>query len=232
MTTLSMQTAIMINHIRLTEKMHYFVFEQDLPFIFKPGQYISVKVADGRMNSYSIVNQNNQNQFDLLIDISPGGPGSKYFESLKIDDKICYLGPFGTFTFKHDDGAQNILLLATGSGLSPLRAILDQMLKQRKLIIPITLYFGLRFQKDIFWKDYFEKLEQDYPNFKLKLVLSKPDENWHGLTGHITDYIKLDHPELKNYSAYICGNKPMINEAKTILLEAGLPKERIYFEMF
>ena len=71
--------------------MHHFVMETPEPFVFKPGQYISVKVSEERINSYSVAGKVAENRFDVLVDVSPGGPGSKYFENLKIWYKLFQL---------------------------------------------------------------------------------------------------------------------------------------------
>lgn len=226
------KTAVALEHKILAGNFHYFTFKTDTPFVYKPGQYISVKVADQRMNDYSVAGNNGPNEFHLLVDVSPGGPGSKYFESLKTGDVISYLGPFGVFGLQINDGAKHILFLGTGSGCTPLRTILEDALKNINSQIPIIFYFGLRYQSDIFWKEYFEKLAQDHPNFKFELVLSKPDSGWQGLSGHITDYVKRDNPAANQCSAYLCGNPQMIEEAKQLLISHGCPSERIYFEKF
>jgi NAD(P)H-flavin reductase len=215
----------------LAGKYHNFIFKTDPPIMFKPGQYISIKVADTRINSYSIADHESAQNFGLLIDTNPGGPGSKYFENLKVGDKISYLGPFGIFTYK-DDGAKNLLFLGTGSGLSPLRCIIDDLLKVKKVQTPISLYLGLRFPSDVFWKDYFENLEKEYPNFHYNLAISKPDETWTGKTGHITDLVAQDFPDTSECSAYLCGNKIMVEETTNILAAHGCKKERIYSEKF
>jgi len=215
----------------LAGKYHNFIFKTDPPIVFKPGQYVSIKVADTRINSYSIADHESSENFGLLIDTSPGGPGSKYFENLKVGDKISYLGPFGIFTYK-DDGAKHLLFLGTGSGLSPLRCIIDDLLKTQHIQTPITLYLGLRFPSDVFWKDYFENLEKEYPNFHYVLAISKPDETWTGKTGHVTDLVAQDFPDASECSAYLCGNKMMVEETSNILLSKGCKKERIYSEKF
>lgn len=223
--------ATTISHTILASHYHEFVFESEQQLVYKPGQYISIKVANDRINCYSIAGQESPNRFNLLVDTSPGGPGSKFFENLKVGDKITYLGPFGIFTFKPDDGASQVLFLGTGSGCSPLRCMLDGALKQNAQT-PMTLYFGLRHSSDVFWKDYFEKLTQQYPNFKYKLVLSKPDTGWQGQVGHITDLVNSDFPDASGCSAYLCGNKQMVEQATEILQAQGCPKERIYSEKF
>ena len=215
----------------LAGKYHSFILKTDPALVFKPGQYVSIKVADTRINSYSIADHESAENFGLLIDTNPGGPGSKYFENLKVGDKISYLGPFGIFTYK-EDGAKNLLFLGTGSGVSPLRCIIDDLLKVQKVQTPITLYLGLRFPSDVFWKEYFENLEKEYPNFHYVLAISKPDETWTGKTGHITDLVAQDFPDASECSAYLCGNKLMVEETTNILLSHNCKKERIYSEKF
>ena len=223
--------ATVVSQTILAAKFHYIVLETEAPFIYQPGQYVSVKVSQQRINCYSIATNEGANRFGLLIDTKPGGIGSKFFENIKTGDKITYLGPFGIFKFKPDDGAQKILLMGTGSGISPLRCILDELLKNKEQK-PIYFYFGLRFSQDVFWHDYFQKLAEQHPNFKYKLVLSKPDDAWNGLSGHITDLLKTDFPDASECAAYLCGNKQMIEETTNLLLAQGCPKERIYAEKF
>lgn len=225
-------TATLKNVTNLASKFHYFEFESEEPLIYKPGQYISIKVAPNRINSYSIASGDGQPNFSLLIDTSPGGPGSKFFENLKSGDRVAYMGPFGTFTFKGDDGVKRLLFLGTGSGCSPLRCMLEYALKNTNVNVPIHFYFGLRYSDDVFWKDYFEKLASEHPNFHFTMVLSKPDESWHGQAGHITDTLKKDIPDASDASAYVCGNPKMVEETFSILKESNCPEEKIYTEKF
>jgi ferredoxin-NADP reductase len=225
-------TATTLSHTLLTPKFHHFVFKPANPLVYQPGQYISVKVSDQKINAYSIVTGNSPDQFELLVDTSPGGVGSNFFENLKAGQTISYIGPFGIFTLKPDDGATHLLFLGTGSGCSPLRALIESALKTQKLTIPLTFYVGLRYQEDIFWQEYFQKLSTDYPNFTYKLCLSQPPPDWSGNIGHLTDFLKKDFPDASGCSAYLCGNNPMMVEAKKILLELGCPPKRIYQEQF
>lgn len=224
-------TATTVTHTILAGKFHYLVFEPEEPLIYQPGQYVSVKVADARINAYSIAGSVGVNKFCLLVDASPGGIGSKFFENLKVNDKILFLGPFGTFTLKADDEVNNLVFLGTGSGISALKNMVESLLT-KGVQKDITLYFGLRFPSDVFWKDYFEEMATKYPNFHFKFCLSKPDESWKGNVGHVNDLLKADFPDTKNIAAYLCGNKQMIEETQSILIASGCPKERVYFERF
>lgn len=216
----------------LAGKFHNFILETESLIAYKPGQYISVKVANARINCYSIAINEGKNKFSLLVDTSPGGPGSKYFENLKPGDKISFLGPFGTFIYKPDDAVKHILFLGTGAGCAPLRCMIDNLLKVEHVQTSITLYLGLRYQTDIFWQDYFKKLSRDYPNFNFILAISKPDAAWQGRSGHITDFISQDFPDTSGLAAYLCGNISMIEETTNMLISRGLAKEKIYTEKF
>lgn len=226
------QTATTISHTVLAPNCHFFVFEADSPLNFHPGQYISVKLASNRANCYSIAGHEGQNKFSLLVDTSPGGSGSKFFASLKAGDKMAYLGPFGTFALKEDDSAKHVLFLGTGSGLAPLKSMIEAALKEKNLKVPITLYLGVTSAKDIFLQDYLQKLSQDYPNFNFKIAVWQADESWQGNKGFITELLKEDIPDASNVAAYLCGNKNMIADATKILLERSCPKERIYTEKY
>ena len=104
--------------------------------------------------------------------------------------------------------------------------------RRRVAYVNLKAAFGLRYNSDVFWQDYFKKLSEEHSNFSFKLALSKPDLSWQGLNGHITELVNKDFSNASECSAYLCGNKAMIEEATNILLSKGCPKERIYSEKF
>lgn len=220
-----------LRHDIVAAKFHYYEFEPEIPLTFKPGQYVSVKVSDQRLNCYSVAT-GDEKKFGLLIDTKPGGVGSKFFENVKVADKITYMGPFGSFYFHPEDNSKNILLLGTGSGIAPLRCLVDDLILKKNIPTQVSLYFGLRYTQDIFWHDYFQKIASEHPNFKYRMVISQPDESWEGDSGHITDFVKKDFPDVSDSSAYLCGNKHMIDEASTLLISLNCPKDRIYCEKY
>lgn len=207
------------------------VFETPSPLEFIPGQFISIKVNERDIRSYSLAGVVGEKSYRMIVDIKPGGPGSKYFEALQVGDEMTFLGPVGKFVYQPDDGTNEVIFLVTGSGIAPIKAMIEEAIargENRKM----TLYFGLRYFDDIFWNVYFDELQRKYSNIKFVLCLSKPDERWHGVTGHITDFLDLDHQNLAAASAYLCGNGKMIEEAVEILERKGMIKEKVYFEKF
>lgn len=228
----SMRMATATKHEVLAAYFHYYELETEEPFQFEPGQYISVRVSPDAVRAYSIATHMGDNKFALLVDIRPGGPGSKFFEHLKPGDKVQFLGPFGGFTLKDNAEVEQLLFLGTGSGMSALRCMIDSALKDKKVRTPMKLYFGLTYTYEIFWKDYFEQLAQEYDNFKFDIAIFKPDENWTGHDGFITKYVKEDFPDASKCAAYLCGHRAMIADASELLQANGCPEDRIYTERF
>ncbi len=228
----TLQVATTLSAENLATKFYHFKFESEKPLVFKPGQYISVKVDSKNIRAYSIATHYDSTHFDLLVDTRPGGSGSKFFENLKAGDKITYLGPFGVFTFIEEDSTEELLFLATGSGASAVRCMIDTALLEKGLKKPITLYFGLTCPEEIFWKDHFDELSKKYPNFTCKIVINKPNAGWKGYTGFITELVKQDYPDASKCAAYLCGHRAMISDASELLIANGMPKEKVYTERF
>jgi len=225
-------TAKVTSNINLSSKFHHSSFELNSPFEFIPGQYISVKVAPNTIRAYSIATRTDNKHFDLLVDSRPGGPGSLFFENLKVGDLMEFLGPFGKFVFNPQDGSEEFLFMATGSGMSATRCLIDCALKESKVTKKIKLYFGLTHESEIFWIEHLDKLKRQYPNFSYEISVSDPTPAWQGNKGFITEIIKRDYPNTENVSAYLCGHRNMISDVTDLLLANGCHPDRIYTERF
>lgn len=216
---------------------------------FKAGQYIifNIDPSRGLCRNYSIASQPTMDHaVELLVDIKPGGPGSEFLKSLPTGKEIEFNGPFGNFTVKdecviHHPSSINhqLLFVATGSGISPIRAMILDLLLIKKYQGPVRLWWGMRNQEDCFWTEDFDELEKDYPNFKWDLVLSSPPAEWPLHSGHVTkhvlDYVKGQESRVKSQEApcfYLCGNRFMIEEVSAKLAELGISKEHIHTEKF
>lgn len=97
---------------------------------------------------------------------------------------------------------------------------------------PIALYWGLRREEDIFWKEEFEAIVAAYPNFRFALTLSQSTDTWNGTRGRVTDAVFAQEQDLPSSDVYLCGNSMMIQEMIERLLAAGVPKAQIKRESF
>jgi ferredoxin-NADP reductase len=213
---------------------HYF-FELLEPneFHFEAGQYVSLQVAErGDRRSYSVCSSPVlTHKFELLVDITPGGLGSQYMQSLQFGAEVKMLGPLGTFTVSNDPAETELVFIATGSGITPFRGMLLDQLQTKQDTRPITLYWGLRHEHEMFWQDEFMELSAQFPNFKFHPVISQPSNEWPLCRGRVTNCLSVhDIPSTGGY--YLCGNAAMIKDTTALLAERGITPEHIHFEKF
>lgn len=199
---------------------------------YQSGQYVSMRVNEkNERRSYSIASCAEEDSLDLLIDVTPMGEGSKFVLNLEEGDRVDLLGPIGGFVINEEEEAKGFLLIGTGSGIVPLRAMIYDLLKVKKEKRPIRLHWGMRYEKDLFWIDDFKELEREFPNFKVDIVLSK-EENWDGCVGHVQDCLEKHRESWAGWETFLCGNKKMIEDVKNLLQKKGIKEESIHFEKF
>jgi NAD(P)H-flavin reductase len=234
---MNLNKAVLKKKTFLTHDVVELCFEVKGEFLHKAGQFVSVKVQSPQgqiFRSYSISSKPQKNYFELCIKVIENGLASNYLANLKEGNEIEFLGPIGNFTFQNQQG-QTALFIGTGTGIAPLKSIIKEEL-EKGWPDKIHLLFGVRYIKDIFYKEFFEKLAVKYKNFTFDLTLSRPEnESWAkegGKIGRVTDLLKNLELNPAKTSAYICGLKEMVTETTEILQQKGLLKEALYFERF
>ena len=223
-------------HIVINEKFRFVHLELIAPdrVEFVAGQYVSIDMGDGYRRSYSIASSPSDNHaVELCVDITPGRKGSHYFENLKPGDEVKFLAPLGQFVMTDEDKAREkkLLFVATGSGITPLRSMILDLLEDKEDKRLIRLFWGLRFVKDMFWEEEFRLKHESFPNFHYKLMLSKPPLKWPLLAGYSTheiEALELDH----TWGVYLCGNPEMIVEVKESVIKKDVPESQVHFEKF
>lgn len=198
---------------------------------FHAGQNMMLMVAPGVNRTMSIASPpTSSNELLMVHDVSPMGPGSKWTLGLKVGDNATIVAPTGGALMPLPTTKRKVFI-ATGTGIAPFRAILLDAFSNHSQI-PMTLYWGLRYQEDVYWKNDFDLLAQNRDTFTWHLVLSKPPSDWQGLTGHVTEHVMELEKDFSDSEYYLCGNKAMIEEVRTKLLGKNVPKEQIKSELF
>lgn len=202
---------------------------------FKPGQFISFEVPKkgfplAAMRPYSIVSPPSQrDRLTLVLNLVPGGPGSTYLFSLREGDQTNFKGPAGSFYLK-DDATRDLLFVATGTGIAPIRSMIAAQL-ERGTPQAVTLFCGLRSQRDLYYQKEFRALAHQFTQFSFITTLSQPEEGWTGATGRVTSLVKNQVSSVKNLAVYLCGNSGMIQEVTSLIQARGLcpiHKEKYY----
>ncbi len=196
---------------------------------YKAGQYILVMpTIEGKavMKPYSISSSNGNN---IELCIRRVGRVSNYMCGLKHGDKIDVMGPAGNFFLK--PVGNDTVFAATGTGISSIHPMIQEIF-EKGTGNEIWLFFGIRTEDEIIYRDYFESLAGRHKNFHFVPVLSRPAEGWQGERGHVQDalrkYIKIPG----GMDIYICGVLAMVEEVAQIAEEMGFKKEKIYFEKY
>jgi NAD(P)H-flavin reductase len=205
---------------------------------FTAGQYISIEVTeikDGqpRLNNrpYSIVSPPEEGDvLKLCVNLVRGGPGSSYLHSLGVGDKVGFLYPMGYFTI-HDEATTSLLFVATGTGIAPIKSMILHLLRAGSKR-PITLYWGLRKEEDLYYQEEFASLKEQYPFFNYVMTLSQPSADWKGMRGRVTQHLPQAIQSTENLEVYLCGNGEMIKEVRALLIEKGMVRKSIHHEKF
>lgn len=202
---------------------------------FKPGQFISFEVARKgfplpAVRPYSIASPpRERHRLTLVFNLVPGGPGSTYLFSLREGDRTTFKGPAGSFYLK-DEATRDLLFVATATGIAPIRSMIMAQL-ERGTPQAVTLFWGLRSQRDLYYQEEFAALAQQFPQFSFITTLSRPEEGWAGLSGRVTSLVRERVSSVKNLAVYLCGNSGMIQEVTALIQARGLcpiHKEKYY----
>jgi len=199
-------------------------------FKYLAGQYIDVIGKGGVRRSYSVANaQCHDSRIELQIRKIDGGTMSRYwFGEAKNNDLLRIEGPLGTFSNRLVH-VENMIFLATGTGIAPVKAMLEEMTENHKVICSqsIYLYWGGRKEADIYWEP-----ALSIPNLNFIPVLSQPGSDWYGRTGYVQHVLLEDRLDLGNSVVYACGSNEMILNAREMLLEQGLKPGKFYSDAF
>ena len=208
------------------------------PLRYRAGQYIEFILRDGSRRSYSMASaphtQGEKPFMELHVRHMPGGLFTdQVFGTLKEKDILRAEGPFGSF-FLREDSDKPIVLLASGTGFAPLKAILEHM-QFKNITRPTVLYWGCRSRADLYLHDWALKIAADMPNLHYVPVLSdpKPGDAWQGRTGFVHQAVMADLPDLSGHQVYACGTPVMVESAqRDFAAECGLPPEEFYADSF
>jgi CDP-4-dehydro-6-deoxyglucose reductase len=203
-------------------------------FRYHPGQYLEFILRDGSRRSYSMANALGETpEAELHIRHMPGGKFTDHaFSALKERDILRAEGPFGSFFLR--DGEQPMVLLASGTGFAPIKALIEQ-LEQQNNQRPAVLYWGGRRPQDLYLHDWVMAATQRLPWLRYVPVVSDalPEDGWTGRTGFVHRAVLEDHADLRGHQVYACGAPIVVESARRdFVLEAGLPDEQFFADAF
>jgi ferredoxin-NADP reductase len=204
---------------------------------FVAGQYMLLKI-DTNYRQYSIASADFlHNSFDLLVETIPGGLGSNFLLNLPVGQKAMFKGPAGVFTLKPTHTHK--IFLATGTGIAPIKSMIESYFHQEDASATLSLFFGVRTREEVYLAEEFKEFAAKYPNFTFKICLSREesltglDEAHYGL-GRVNTHLEtlLGSQDKNGFEYYICGSKAAVDSLREYVAGLGVNPLNIFFERF
>jgi ferredoxin-NAD(P)+ reductase (naphthalene dioxygenase ferredoxin-specific) len=201
------------------------------PFTFSAGQYASLTFAGNSPRDYSMANRPDQALLEFHIRRMGEGSASAYAaDRLRLGEEVRVEGPFGS-SWLREKHAGPIVAIAGGSGLAPVRSIVETALSLG-LRQPVALYFGVRDECDLYLEEYFSILAARHANFRFIPVLSAPSRSTHRRTGFVHEAVAADFPDFDGMKAYLAGPPVMVEAASAMLRARGMRLQDIHADAF
>jgi ferredoxin-NADP reductase len=202
----------------------------------KPGQFLTFDwLLDGRKvaRCYSISSSPTQTGFvEITVKNQSQGCVSTFLnERVSMGLTVEAKGPSGRFCFDENEH-KSIVLLAAGSGITPVISIL-RYIDDLCLDTEVTLFYSVRTQRDIIFEPELERLEERLRNFQQVIILTRPESGWKGWTGRITgELVVKGLGEIGKQTFFLCGPQGFMDHVNGILLSLGIGEKRIIRESF
>lgn len=209
-------------------------------YAFDPGQYVTLRATiDGEdvRRSYSICSAAGAENLSVGIKSLPGGVFSNFAQHLQRGDRLSVMTPQGRFTAPLG-GEHNYLMLAAGSGITPMMSIAQSVLAE-ELDSTVTLFYANRNTQNIMFRQSINDLKDQYmTRFLLTHVMDEESQDVELFNGRL-DAEKLDslqtagliRPEAYD-AIYVCGPEPMIVTVCNALEQQGVDPALIKRELF
>ena len=191
---------------------------------FVPGQVAVLRVATGEQAYFALASAPEDRELEFLVKQGYGAGGAIY--EMKEGDRVELLEIVGHGFALDEHKGQDLVFVAMGTGVAPLRSALRHVLKHRGEFGQLVVLYGARTPDDFCYSD--EVDEWEAAGIELRRVISRPDgHDWTGPTGYVQSL--LDHvlPALSSPVALVCGSREMIEQTRGTLQQMGFAPEAI-----
>jgi ferredoxin-NADP reductase len=222
-----------------------FVRDDGQPLDFIPGQFLQVHFhyPDGTptKRSYSLATIHDHalgagESVEIAVSYVAGGAATALFENLEDGGLIDASGPYGRFCLMPADANRRYLLIATGTGVTPYRAMLPQL---EQLIatrgIEVVLLFGARTPQELLYADDFYAFAQRHAAFRFVPCFSRElpaDPHPDVRRGYVQDALAEFAPDAERDIAYLCGNPNMVDACFEAFKQRAFPVPHVRREKY
>ncbi|MDP2938724.1 MAG: FAD/NAD(P)-binding protein [Candidatus Omnitrophota bacterium] len=194
-------------------------------FNYKPGQFVEFSVFGEGEAPFCISNSPTRKS-SIECSVKKMGKVTQALQELDIGDRVGIRGPYGNGFPVEDLKNKNLLFVAGGIGLAPLRSLINYCLDNRGDFKTITIVNGARTSKDLVYKNEYQAWEKA-KDTKLYLTVDCQEENWTCMVGVVPKILEQLKPTSKDSVAIVCGPPIMIKFTMPVLLKIGFCPEAI-----
>jgi NAD(P)H-flavin reductase len=198
-------------------------------FTFLPGQFVMLELPGCGEVPISISSSPSNREFIGLC-VRKVGNVTGMLHRLEPGAMVGIRGPFGTHFPIQKMVGRNILLIAGGLGIAPLRSPIYWVNEHRSEYKDITILYGVKEPGQILFDYQFEEWRKIY-DLNLLTIVQNPDENWKGRVGLITDLFEDISIDPENTFAIVCGPPVMFKFICTYLANVGIPRQRMFISL-
>jgi NAD(P)H-flavin reductase len=210
-------------HIQITDP------EERQNFTFLPGQFVMLELPGCGEVAISISGSAANKEF-LELCIRKVGRVTEMLHRLKPGAMVGIRGPFGTRFPMQEMAGANVLLIAGGLGIVPLRSTIYWVNQHRNDYKDVTIMYGTREPDQILFDYQFQEWCRIY-NLCMMTIVEEPDQNWNGRVGLITDLFDEVPIEPDETFAVVCGPPVMFKYVCSYLSDLGLPRQRMFVSL-
>jgi len=204
--------------------------EGGVPFPFKAGQYARLGFGDLPMRDYSMASRPDEALLEFHIRNVGDGASGYVAHRLGLGETVAVEGPLGDAHLRPEH-AGPILAIAGGSGLAPIKSIVETALRAPRAR-QVHLYFGARDERDIYLERRLRGLEAAHAAFRFVPVLSEPSRPTARRQGLVGDAVAADFSAFADAKAYLAGPPAMVEATIAMLTARGLPPSDIHADPF
>jgi sulfhydrogenase subunit gamma (sulfur reductase) len=196
-------------------------------FIHKPGQCAMLSVPGVGEGMFSITSSPTNEEY-MEFSIKKCGCVTEWLHSMEPGQQITIRGPYGNgFPVDTEFAGQDLLFIAGGIGLAPLRSVINYCRHYPERYGKIDIVYGSRSKADLVdYNEIITEWSQD-KNISVHLTIDREQPEWNGHVGFVPNYVKELNFDT-NKIAILCGPPIMIKFTLAALTELGFKKSQIY----
>ena len=233
---------ILHSSTEITPKLRHLEFlradGKELQFI--PGQFMTLllknSVGELKRRSYSLANAPGSPHIGIAISYVDGGIASETLFNLKQGESLKAMGPAGRLVLQEDPTIKRYLLIGTGTGIAPYRAMLPQIAQRfdENPHFKVDLILGAQYRPDLLYAADFLAFSEKNPRFQFHAALSRETSTMqaHEQKGHVQTYFEHLGLHPTEDVIYLCGNPNMIDESFKMLTEKGFGSPSVRREKY